>query len=45
MSSGDVALDHPVEAFTVVFIDNGHDPDRSALGGGVELELHLHTHR
>jgi hypothetical protein len=40
VSSGDVALDRAAEAFTGVFIHNGHDLDRSAVGGGVELEVH-----
>jgi hypothetical protein len=35
VSSGDVALDQAAEAFTGVFIHNGHDLDRSAVGGGV----------
>ncbi len=32
VSSGDVALDQAAEAFTGVFIHNGHDLDRSAVG-------------
>jgi hypothetical protein len=46
VSSGDVALalDQAAEAFTGVFIHNGHDLDRSAVGGGVELEVHRPHH-
>jgi hypothetical protein len=44
VSSGDVALDQAAEAFTGVFIHNRHDLDRSAVGGGVELEVHHRHH-
>jgi hypothetical protein len=29
----------PAEAFTSVLLGDGHDLDRAAVGGGVELDL------
>jgi len=42
--AGDRALDQAAEAFTGVLIDDGHDLDRPAVGGGVELEVHSPHH-
>jgi hypothetical protein len=42
--TGDVAVDQAAEAFTGVFVHNGHDLDRAAVGGGVELEIHRPHH-
>ena len=36
-----VRVDEAGEAFTGVLIDDGHDLDRSAIGGGVELQVHI----
>src|SRR4051794_7619887 len=36
---GDGALDQAAEAFAGVLVDDGHDLDGSAVGGGVELEV------
>jgi hypothetical protein len=44
VSSGDVAVDQAAEAFAGVFVHYGHDLDRSAVGGGVELEVHRPHH-
>ena len=37
--AGDGAVDQPAEALAGMFVDDGHDLDRSAVGGGVELEV------
>jgi hypothetical protein len=42
--TGDVAVDQAAKAFTGVFVHNGHDLDRAAVGGGVELEIHRPHH-
>ena len=36
---GDGAVDEAAEAFAGVFVDDGDDLDRAAVGGGVELEV------
>jgi len=38
--AGDGALNHSTKAFAGVLIDDGHELDRSCVGGGVELEVH-----
>ena len=38
--AGDVAINHPAEALAGVLIDDGHDLDRSTVGGGVKLKVH-----
>jgi hypothetical protein len=37
---GDRAVDQAAEAFAGVLVGDGHDLDRAAVGGGVELEVH-----
>jgi hypothetical protein len=37
--TGDGSLDQPAEAFAGVLIDDGHELDGPAVGGGVELEV------
>ena len=34
------SFDEAAEAFAGVLIDDGHDLDRSAVGGGIELKVH-----
>ena len=36
---GDGAFDQPAQAFSGVFVDDGHHLDRSSVGGGVELKV------
>ena len=41
--AGDGALNHSTKAFAGVLIDDGHELDRSSVGGDVELEVHGRT--